>query len=393
MSSMTGGIGRVTTVLTEYFRNKFGWKVYSIFAFLADEKCILTETDGAIQIRLHDRLGIRNLKTNYKRAATFIKEQDIQVVIIQTSMDVVARLKLAIKSLGRNDIKVISVLHYTPGTDEFPISYKDLFKSFSKGSISFKDCSKAIIAPVYNYWEHKATVAAYRKAYKYGDRVIVLSKSYIPLYKKFARLKDDSNLAAIPNCVPFEYHLSIQELQNKQNKALVVGRMADFPKRISLILNMWKQIEEHPKANSWSLEIVGDGPDLESFKALATHLGLTRVTFEGRQNPISYYTNASIFFMASDFEGFPMTLVEAQQMGCVPIAFDSFDSLSEVIYNGRNGVIVPNNEKNQYIEAALSLMTNPVQRRQMATQATTDCKQFSQDEICSIWKKELESIV
>ncbi len=96
---------------------------------------------------------------------------------------------------------------------------------------------------------------------------------------------------------------------------------------------------------------------------------------------------------APDFEGFPMTLVEAQQMGCVPIAFDSFDSLSEVIYNGRNGVIVPNNEKNKYIEAALSLMTNPVQRRQMATQATTDCKQFSQDEICSIWKKELESIV
>lgn len=391
ISSMTGGIGRVTTVLTDYFRNKFGWKVFSIYAFQADKSCTLTDTDGAIKLRLHDRLGVRNLKNNYQEAAKFIKANNIQIVIIQTSMDVAARLKNVFYKFGLTNVKVISVLHYTPGTDEFPISTKGFWKGISQRKLSLKDFAKTIVAPIYNIWEHKATVSAYQNAYKYSEQVIVLSQSYIPLYQKFSGLTDDSKLKAIPNCVPFEYHLSIQELQQKQNSVLVVGRMVDFPKRISLILDMWSCIEE--QVRDWSLEIVGDGPDLETFKSLAVHLGLSRVSFEGRQNPIEYYKKASIFLMTSEFEGFPMTLVEAQQMGCVPIAFDSFDSLKEVVRNGINGIIITNNQSNRYIDALLSLMRDDVYREKMALQATIDCRRYSLDEICNLWKKELEHLV
>jgi len=392
LSSMTGGIGRVTTVLTDYFRNKYGWKVFSIFAFPADKNCTLTETDGAIRLRLHDRLGFRNLSKNYQDAAQFIKNNNIQIVIIQTSMDVVARLKRVLNKIGLADVKVISVLHYTPGTDEFPISTQGFFKDIAHGKISLKDCAKTICAPFFNCWEHKATVSAYKKAYKYGDKVIVLSQSYISLYQKYAGISECSKLKAIPNCVPFEYHLSSEELQQKQNKALVVGRMVDFPKRISLILNLWKSIEESPETNDWSLDIVGDGPDLESFKSLASRLGLSRVNFEGRQNPIGYYKEASIFLMVSEFEGFPMTLVEAQQMGCVPIAFNSFDSLREVVCDGKNGLIIPNNNNEQYTNALLGLMGNAKRREEMAVQATIDCRKYSQEEICSLWKTELEQL-
>lgn len=387
---MTGGIGRVTTVLTDYFRNKFGWKVFSIFAFQADKSCTLTATDGAINLRLHDRLGIRNLKGNYQEAAKFIKANNIQIVIIQTSMDVAARLKNALHKFGLTDVKVISVLHYTPGTDEFPISTEGILKGLSQGKMTLKDCAKALVAPIYNMWEHRATVSAYQNAYQYSEQVIVLSQSYIPLYQKFSGLTDISKLKAIPNCVPFEYHLSRQEMQQKQNKVLVVGRMVDFPKRISLILEMWSLIEK--QARDWTLEIVGDGPDLETFRSQAAHLGLSSVSFEGRQNPIDYYKRASIFLMSSEFEGFPMTLVEAQQMGCVPIAFDSFDSLKEVVCNGKNGIIVPKNDKEQYVRATLSLMKESERRKKMALQATIDCQQYRQDEICSIWKKEIETL-
>lgn len=388
---MTGGIGRVTTVLTDYFRNKFGWKVFSIYAFQADKSCTLTTTDGAIKQRLHDRLGIRNLKSNYQEVARFIKTNDIQIVIIQTSMDVAARLKNVLRKFGLTNVKVVSVLHYTPGTDEFPISTEGFLKGISQGKMSLKDCAKAVVAPIYNMWEHKATVSAYQKAYKYSDLVIVLSQSYIPLYQKFSGLTDSSRIRAIPNSVPFEYHMSTQELQQKQNKVLVVGRMVDFPKRISLILDMWSHIEEQTK--NWKLEIVGDGPDLETFKSRAARLGLSCVSFEGRQNPMEYYKKASIFLMTSEFEGFPMTLVEAQQMGCVPIAFDSFDSLKEVVCDEINGIIIPNNQTDRYIDALLSLMSDDVNRKKMALQATIDCRRYSQDEICNLWKKELEHLV
>lgn len=393
ISAMTGGIGRVTSVLTDYFRHKYNWKVFSIYAFHADKNCVLTKTDGSINLRLHDRLGFRNLRSNYKEAALFIQRNQIQVVIVQTSMDVVAKLRSATNRLGLYKLRIISVLHYTPGTDEFPISTQGLAKSFLHGKLSFKDSIKAIIAPIYNYWEHRATVSAYKNAYQYGNHVVVLSDSYISLYQKFANLAEVSKLKAIPNCVPFEIHITTEELQQKQNKALVVGRMVDFPKRISLILELWREVENCPESKNWSLDIVGDGPDLEAFKNLASSLNLSHVIFQGRQNPIQYYREASLFFMASEFEGFPMTLVEAQQMGCVPIAFDSFNSLQEVINDGTNGIIIPNNERKQYIAAALSLMKDIERRRKMAVQATIDCKKYSQDEICNRWKIELESLL
>jgi hypothetical protein len=47
MSGMTGGIGRATTVLNDFFRSNYGWKVYSIYAFEATEDCVRTINDWA----------------------------------------------------------------------------------------------------------------------------------------------------------------------------------------------------------------------------------------------------------------------------------------------------------------------------------------------------------
>ena len=138
MSGMTGGIGRATTVLCDYFRVNYGWKVYSIYAFEAKEDCVRTFNDGAIKRRLHDRLGLRQLAQNYERAVEFIRENKIKIVIIQTSMDVVAKLRKALNRGNLQNVKVISVLHYSPGTDEFPISVSNLKQDILKGKASVK---------------------------------------------------------------------------------------------------------------------------------------------------------------------------------------------------------------------------------------------------------------
>lgn len=390
---MTGGIGRVTTVLTDYFRKHFGWKVYSIFAFDASTECKLTETDGAIRLRLHDRMGIRrSLKANYPKAAKFIGDNHVDIVIIQTSMDVVARLRQALDESGLQHVKVISVLHYTPGTDEFPIDAQKFWKELCHGKASLKDLAKSLVAPLYNRWEHQATVQAYRKAYQKGDGVVVLSQSYIPLYKQFAGLSETSHLTAIPNSVPFDDTVAEEDIEQKHQTCLLVGRMVDFPKRVSLVLRMWKHIEAQPEAKDWNLQIVGDGPDLASFRQQAQTLGLQRCSFPGRQNPIDYYRQASLFFMTSSFEGFPMTLVEAQQMGCVPVAFDSFASLHEVVNHEKNGMIVAEGNTEGYQQAVLQLMKDSSKLKQMAQCATQSSKAFNQDSVCSIWKEYLVNV-
>ena len=393
MSGMTGGIGRATTVLNDYFRNHFGWKVYSIYAFEAKDDCVRAVNDGAIQLRLHDRLGMRRLTQNYVRATEFISQNQIQIVIIQTSMDVVAKLRKALDRGNLQNVKIISVLHYSPGTDEFPISLSELKSNILQGKASAKNLLKGIVAPAYNTLEHFATIKAYQNAYKYGDAVILLSDSYISAYKEFAHLKDTNKLLAIPNCLPFEHTLTNEEIEAKDKTALVVGRMVDFPKRISLILKMWQTIEQHPVAKDWNLDIVGDGPDLETFKSLANKLGLLHCIFHGRKDPIDYYRHASLFFMTSEFEGFPMTLVEAQMMGCVPVAFDTFDSLKEVVTDKENGRIIPNNDTEKYVDTVIELMNSSDTRLKLVKNALNNCQRYSQQTICNRWKSLIEYLV
>jgi glycosyltransferase involved in cell wall biosynthesis len=206
-------------------------------------------------------------------------------------------------------------------------------------------------------------------------------------------LKDTKKLLAIPNCLPFEHTLTHEEIEAKGKTALVVGRMVDFPKRISLILKMWQTIEQNPIAKDWNLEIVGDGPDLETYKSLANKLGLLHCTFHGRRDPIDYYRHASLFFMTSEFEGFPMTLVEAQMMGCVPVAFDTFDSLKEVVTDKENGRIIPNNDTEKYVDTVIELMNSSDTRLKLVQNGLNNCQRYSQQTICNRWKSLIESLV
>ncbi len=392
ISSMTGGIGRMTTVLTNHFRKNFGWKVFSIYAFNPTSDCILTETDGSIQLRLHDRLGFRALNRNYEQAAIFIKEHQIQVVIIQTSMDVTAKIRKFLDKIGLQEVVLVSALHYSPGTDEFPISMKELLNNIIQKKNILKNLTKAAISPIYNQLEHKATILAYRNAYEFGNATILLSNSYIPIYKQYASLKETSKFKVIPNSVPFQYSLTAEEIRNKKKTVLMVGRMVEFPKRVSTILHIWQKIENNPSTKEWNLKIVGDGPDLEKFKSEASQLGLQRCTFTGRQDPLTYYLNASIFMMTSEFEGFPMTLIESMQMGCIPVAFDSFGTLKEVVFDNINGRIIPINDTEKYVEAVLNLMSDTNKRIEMIKNGLISCMKYNQDSVCTIWKSLIEEL-
>jgi glycosyltransferase involved in cell wall biosynthesis len=87
-----------------------------------------------------------------------------------------------------------------------------------------------------------------------------------------------------------------------------------------------------------------------------------------------------------------MTLVEAEQMGCIPVAFNSFNTLNEVITDNVNGRIVPNNDIEKYTLAILDLMQNPEKRYQMIRKGLARSKKYDQDSICAKWKIIIEAL-
>ena len=46
--------------------------------------------------------------------------------------------------------------------------------------------------------------------------------------------------------------------------------------------------------------------------------------------------------LTSDFEGFGMVLIEAQARGVVPITFNCFSAINEVVENNISGLILDN---------------------------------------------------
>lgn len=225
-----------------------------------------------------------------------------------------------------------------------------------------------------------------------SDYILFESPRYIPLYKQ---LVDDQTHAyiAIPNTLGFKEWLEPHDLSAKPNDILMMVRFDESQKRVTLALKIWKEIERCGLFNDWTLRIVGYGPDEKLIFNCAKKLRLNQVVFEGRQKPESYFRNAAIYMMTSAYEGFPMALGEAHQSGAVPIAFDSFPAVHDIIENDYNGILIKNNDIKTYAEQLKALMQNKEKREKMAKNGLISSKRFSEDEIMKQWEVVFKQIV
>lgn len=226
----------------------------------------------------------------------------------------------------------------------------------------------------------------YRDVYNAADKVVLLSPQYIQPFQTYGKFYDARKFEVIPNAISFPQILSQNELLlNKKNKILVVSRLEEIQKRISIVLRIWKEIKKYDIANEWSLDILGEGPSQQRYIHYAQKHKLKDIFFHGRKDPLEFYKEASIFMMTSRSEGFPLTLGEAMQNGCVPIVLDSFASLKDIISDGENGVIVSECDVEGYIAKLKMLMTDKAVREHLASKAFTSAQRFSQEEIAKKW--------
>lgn len=99
------------------------------------------------------------------------------------------------------------------------------------------------------------------------------------------------------------------DIKKSKNKTLLVfvGRLDDVSKKLSRQINLVKEIKE------LELWIVGDGPDRNRYEKEVEDKKLeSRIKFIGRQkNPYKYMKEADYIILTSDYEGFPVTYLEA----------------------------------------------------------------------------------
>ena len=173
---------------------------------------------------------------------------------------------------------------------------------------------------------------------------------------------------------------------------MVVARLDDWHKRISEILYIWENVQKDQRFCDWVLRIVGDGIDTPFYKEYVKKKKLANIVFEGQQKPLPYYQQASIFLVTSACEGFCMTTLEAQQCGCIPVVYDSFPTAHELVINGKNGILVKNNDREAFVENLKHLMLNDQLRHEMSMQCVESSHRFSVENVATLWNNLLQSL-
>lgn len=352
-----GGISRITYVMAEALRTSFGYEVY----FYRGQEDFIE----------------------------FIRKIGTCTIIVQSPCKLSRTVFKNVFALP--GAKIVNVFHGTPGYELVPlkcaiIKYRILHNIDRKWTIK-----QFLIQVGMHILPQKCFTQLLTKKYSlpYGnvDKMVVLSQGIIDQYQSIA--PGYKNLfVAIPNALSFDK----PKLHVKENEVLVVARLDDWHKRISEILEIWKEVQQDKRFCDWTLRIVGDGIDKPYYEEYIRGHNVKNIVFDGQQNPLSYYQKASVFLMTSACEGFPMTLLEAQQCGCVPILYDSFASAKDVVTDGENGILIEDRDKEAYVAALKKLMKDDALRNRMSEACIKSSERFSVENIAAQWNELFESL-
>ena len=89
--------------------------------------------------------------------------------------------------------------------------------------------------------------------------------------------------------------------------------------------------------------------------------------------------------MTSHIEGWPMTLLEAQQYGCIPIVFNTFAALPEIIENNVNGYIIEKYNEKLFSKTIITLMGSIPLREKLFHNCQNNCLRFSPSAVGDKW--------
>lgn len=364
-----GGTERVTFSLFQNIDN-YGFCPYMIYTNIGSE---------LIPERYKLKVNTDNENEDSRKSISqFIISNEIRVLIIVNRIFHKAIfIDLLNKVKTDTHVKLVFSLHAAP--DNWVNKNKIglvLAKTF---------CKELVKSILYNFWNpHYNSV---RNAYNLSDKFLLLSESYTDSFiKTYDVDKKDNKLIAIPNPCPFNDNY---EFSTKEQIVLIVSRMQEDQKRIFAALKIWKMLRNK---NGWKLLIVGDGPDMNKYKKIAK--GICGVEFAGHSNNVqSYYKRSKIFMMTSIWEGLPMTLIEAMHYGCVPVVFDSFAAVHDLIKNGETGYIISNNDICQYVSVMDSLLNDDNLVTRLANKNLSNPNDFSVDKILRIWQNNLNMLI
>lgn len=332
--------------------------------------------EGNVNLGLSEKCSLLYLSRpvlsikNIKKLREFVLTQKTDIIINQWVIPFYATLvwKLA---LWGTKCKVFSVHHNKPDTNN---RIKELERRINEGGKHFKFARWAV---------REVSRLSLAFCIKSSDKFILLSPSFIPVTKKYAREEGKDKLISIPNPITIA---APSEITPKEREIIYVGRIDYIQKHTYRVIDIWRKLEQ--KYPDWKLTIVGDGEERSDIERRIKGYGLKRVTVTGFVNPVEYYKKASILLLTSEYEGFGLVIVEAMTYGVVPVVYNSYETASELITNGVDGVLVDTPYNNDtFTDTLENLIKSEDILEKIAYNARSSSARFSIGNIANEWYK------
>lgn len=178
-----------------------------------------------------------------------------------------------------------------------------------------------------------------------------------------------------------------------QKRVIAVGRL-DYQKGFDRLIKAWELVQKSGKYLDWRLDIFGQGEWKEMLVGMIRKAGLDGTAFINQ--PTNHigdaYAASAMLVMTSNYEGFPMVMIEAMACGLPVISFDYKCGPKDIICEGRNGLIVSDGDIVGFAQAMMKLMGDEDYRMSLSLGAKEIVSTYSEENVMNQWITLFESL-
>lgn len=194
-------------------------------------------------------------------------------------------------------------------------------------------------------------IAIERFMAKFSDKIITVSE-YDRKLALDLKVGCENLITTVLNGMPNVIYLPKSYTNSRVIKLIMVARF-DAQKAQLLLIDALAKINN----KNWLLEFVGDGPLKEEAISHTIECGLEKhISFSGACNDVSNrLDNSDVFLLVSNWEGLPLTILEAMRSG-LPVIASDVGGVKEAVVDGLTGLLVERGNQLALAQAIQKLM-------------------------------------
>ena len=215
------------------------------------------------------------------------------------------------------------------------------------------------------------------------DRFVVLTEEDAQMWG------DIPGMRVIPNAANF---IADKYSDCSAKRVIAVGRL-DYQKGFDRLIMAWEKV--HEIIQDWRLDIFGQGEWKDMLQKMIDERGLQDCIKLNAptKNIGAEYANSSMLVMSSNYEGFPMVMIEAMACGVPVVSFDFKCGPRDIIAHEKNGLLVPNGDIQGLADARIRVMQDDNLRKEMGMNARKVVEKYSEEKVMKKWGELFEGLL